>query len=39
MDAICKNVIFKTYAKLHTLRSFTYAFQIPNKERGDYISS
>lgn len=39
MDAICKNVILKTYAKLHPLRSFPYALQIPKKQRKAYISS
>lgn len=39
MDAICKNVICKTYAKIHPLRSFLYVFQIPKKDGRVYISS
>lgn len=39
MDAICKNVICKTCAKLHPLRGFPYVFQIPKKEGRAYICS
>lgn len=39
MDVICKNVICKTYAKIHPLWSFHDVFQIPKKEGRAYISS